>query len=525
MTKTIRAKLTWLLASVCVMMLCVAGAGLYGLQETHAGLSEVYKDRTLVIRDITTIRDLLMDEHAAPLNAIRDPGHERLEALERTLTDDHGRIDHLWRAYAGRDLHGEERELADAFDSARRRFVDDGLDATVTALRDGRLREAEAAASARLTPQFDEALNRVDAIVGYELRAGQEKHEQEQTLFAGLRTMMVVAIGTAVAGAEAGGGLLIRRIVRPLGRAVTLADAIAKGDLTQDIEPGGDDETGRLLAAMRDMTSNLRALIGRIQEMSDTVAVETAHVAEGNTSLSQRTEEQAASLEETASSMEQMAATVRQSAESTSRANEFAGQARDAAEKGGEVIAEATGAMSELNTAADKVANIVGVIDELAFQTNLLALNAAVEAARAGERGRGFAVVASEVRSLAERSASSAREIKTLIETSVREIQNGTQLVEVSGATLTDIVGRVKAVSDIVRELAAAAEEQSAGIDQVSRAVAQLDEVTQQNAAMVEESAASSRTQADLAHLLRGLVAGYRTRADGDRDESTAGAA
>ena len=519
---TIRGKLTALLAGICMMLVGIAGVGVYGEMETHSGLEEVYEERTLSVGRISKIRHLLMEEYMAARDAVNDPSRQKIDALERTLEDDHERIEALWQTYASRTLEGAERRLADAFASARAVFTEDGLEPTLAALQAGDLVEAYGLAKGPLAETFAGSLAAIEALVNFEIQAARAKHLQEQTLFANLRTGMISVIVVSVALSVVLGGLLVRSIVQPLGRAVVLADAIAEGDLSQDVESDGQDETGQLLTAMGDMSRNLRKLVGEIQDMSDTVAEETAHLAEGNTSLSQRTEEQAASLEETASSMEQMGATVRQSAESTVRANGFAADARTAAEKGGAVIDDATAAMSELNASAERVASIVGVIDDLAFQTNLLALNAAVEAARAGESGRGFAVVASEVRSLAERSASSAREIRTLIQTSVSEIQNGSALVEDSGRTLADIVDRVKKVSDIVRELAAAAEEQSSGIDQVGRAIAQLDEVTQQNAAMVEEAAASSRTQADLAERLRGLVTGYRTRQAGAGSTSAA---
>jgi methyl-accepting chemotaxis protein len=236
-------------------------------------------------------------------------------------------------------------------------------------------------------------------------------------------------------------------------------------------------------------------------------------MSQGSTNLSQRTEEQASSLEETASSMEEMTSTVKQNADNALQANQLAVAARDQAEKGGMVVAKAVKAMTGINEASKKIADIIGVIDEIAFQTNLLALNAAVEAARAGEQGRGFAVVASEVRNLASRSATAAKEIKTLIQDSVQKVDEGSSLVTQSGATLEQIVGAVKKVTDIVAEIAAASQEQSAGIEQVNKAVMQLDELTQQNAALVEEASASSQAMADQARGLNEAMQRYKVSA------------
>jgi methyl-accepting chemotaxis protein len=233
-------------------------------------------------------------------------------------------------------------------------------------------------------------------------------------------------------------------------------------------------------------------------------------ISEGNTNLSQRTEEQASSLEETASSMEQMTSTVKQNADNASRASQLAGAARDQADKGGSVVSHAVRAMTEINDASRKIVDIIGVIDEIAFQTNLLALNAAVEAARAGEQGRGFAVVASEVRSLAGRSATAAKEIKGLIQDSVKKVEEGSSLVTQSGQTLDQIVIAVKKVSDIIGEIAGASHEQSAGIDQVNKAVMQLDEMTQQNAALVEEASAASQSMAGQARSLIEVMERYQ---------------
>jgi methyl-accepting chemotaxis protein len=288
------------------------------------------------------------------------------------------------------------------------------------------------------------------------------------------------------------------------------------GDLTPRISMQG--KSGDLEALCRGVNSLLDStstLVRQVKGAAAQVHAGAEEISRGNTNLSQRTEEQATSLEETASSMEQMTSTVKQTADNAGQANQLALAARQQAEKGGAVVSSAVSAMSGINAASRKIADIIGVIDEIAFQTNLLALNAAVEAARAGEQGRGFAVVATEVRNLAGRSATAAKEIKALIQDSVAKVQEGSQLVDESGRTLEEIVGAVKKVTDIVAEIAAASREQSAGIEQVNRAVMQMDETTQQNAALVEQAAAASQAIVEQAQSLNSMIARFRVEESG----------
>jgi methyl-accepting chemotaxis protein len=303
---------------------------------------------------------------------------------------------------------------------------------------------------------------------------------------------------------------LVRVIVRPLREAVKVAHAITSGDLSIQVENKGRGEFGELLYALDIMKGTLHGIVADVAAKASSVSRTAGGLAAGNESLSQRTEQQASSLEETASSMEELTSTVRQNADSARQANQLANAAREAAEKGSDVVSRAMGAMGEINASSKKVADIIGVIDEIAFQTNLLALNAAVEAARAGEQGRGFAVVAAEVRNLAQRSATSAKEIKDLIGDSVQKVNDGAQLVDQSGKTLEEIVSSVKKVTDIVAEIAAASQEQSSGIEQVSKAVMQMDEMTQQNAALVEEASAASRSMEEQANVMSDLMGRFK---------------
>ena len=287
---------------------------------------------------------------------------------------------------------------------------------------------------------------------------------------------------------------LTRSITRPLGEAVGVAQRVAAGDLTTRIDVTSTDEAGQLLAALKQMNDSLVKVVGNVRQASDSIATGSAQIATGNQDLSQRTEQQASALEKTAASMEELGSTVRQNADNAKQANQLALGASSVAVKGGEVVSQVVETMKGINDSSKKIADIIGVIDGIAFQTNILALNAAVEAARAGEQGRGFAVVASEVRSLAQRSAEAAKEIKGLISASVERVEQGTTLVDQAGVTMTEIVTAIKRVTDIVGEISSASVEQSAGVAQVGEAVTQMDQATQQNAALVEESAAAAES-------------------------------
>ncbi|RDH84680.1 MAG: methyl-accepting chemotaxis protein [endosymbiont of Galathealinum brachiosum] len=299
---------------------------------------------------------------------------------------------------------------------------------------------------------------------------------------------------------------LMDAVVEPLKESTRVIKALSTGDLTEDMDGEYSGEFDILKQALNMTTGVLSNMVDQIMEGSETILTSSDEISRGNADLSQRTEEQASSLEETASSMEEMTSTVKQNADNAREANQLAAAARDQAEKGGEVVQKAVDAMGEINTSSKKIADIIGVIDEIAFQTNLLALNAAVEAARAGEQGKGFAVVAAEVRNLAQRSAGAAKEIKGLINDSVERVDEGSKLVDESGKTLEEIVNGVKKVSDIIAEIAAAAQEQSAGIEEVNKAITQMDEMTQQNAALVEEATAASESMNEEAKEMNDLM-------------------
>ncbi|TFW34642.1 methyl-accepting chemotaxis protein [Massilia horti] len=323
-------------------------------------------------------------------------------------------------------------------------------------------------------------------------------------------TLMLVLGAAAVALAVGIGWWLVRSITVPLQRAVTVANTVAAGDLSSHIEVDSTDETGQLLQALKNMNDSLVKIVGEVRGGTEAIGGASSEIAAGNLDLSARTEQQASALEETASSMEELTTTVKQNADNAKQANQLAATAAAVAGKGGAVVAQVVETMGSINASSKKIADIIGVIDGIAFQTNILALNAAVEAARAGEQGRGFAVVASEVRNLAQRSATAAKEIKDLITDSVGKVDAGSKLVATAGTTMDEMMDSIQRVSDIMNEISAATSEQAAGIEQVNRAVSEMDNVTQQNAALVEQAAAAAQAMQEQSEQLSRAVSVFR---------------
>jgi len=337
-----------------------------------------------------------------------------------------------------------------------------------------------------------------------------EAYEDSQRAFGMARGTMLGVLAAAIAVAVALGVWITRLITAPVAQAVQAASEIAQGNLTVELAVRSKDEMGQLTQALRDMQHNLASVVSGVRSNAEGVATASAEIAQGNHDLSARTESQASALEETAASMEQLGATVRQNADNARQANQLAMSASTVAVQGGEVVSQVVDTMRGINDSSRKIADIIGVIDGIAFQTNILALNAAVEAARAGEQGRGFAVVAGEVRSLAQRSAEAAKEIKQLITASVERVEQGSQLVDKAGTTMTEVVNSIRRVTDIMGEISAASSEQSSGVAQVGEAITQMDQATQQNAALVEEMAAAAGSLRSQATRLVDAVAVFR---------------
>ncbi|MBK4735315.1 methyl-accepting chemotaxis protein [Noviherbaspirillum pedocola] len=383
-------------------------------------------------------------------------------------------------------------------------------DRLIAIVNSGTADEARAYLNSDLRPVLASYKSSIAEMIEFQVELTRKSGQDAERGYHDTRNLLL-GIGAAIVALAAFLGFRITRsITRPLAQALEVANTVADGDLSSRIEVRTSDETGMLLAALKRMNESLVTTVTEIRRGTESIATASAEVASGTQDLSSRTEQQASSLEETASSMEELTSTVKQNADNARQANALAESASTFAAKGGTVISEVVDTMAEINESARKVVDIISVIDGIAFQTNILALNAAVEAARAGEQGRGFAVVASEVRTLAQRSANAAKEIKMLIDTSVEKVDRGSRLVGEAGTTMNDIVQSVQHVTDIMAEITAASAEQTAGIEQINTAVAQMDQVTQQNAALVEEAAAATESMQEQAGRLAQAVAVFR---------------
>ncbi|MDM0084093.1 methyl-accepting chemotaxis protein [Variovorax sp. J31P179] len=370
--------------------------------------------------------------------------------------------------------------------------------------------EAMRIARDKLVPTLDSYDASIRAILAHEQAQIDKSADAIDALYRSGRVNLLVLAAIALALGSILAWLLTRSIVQPIDEALLIADTVASGDLSQEFETDRGGDFGRLLRGMGEMEDTLTDLVGRIKTATDSIVTASGQIAVGNQDLSSRTEQQASSLEETAASMEELTSTVKQNADNARQANQLAASASEVAVKGGEVVSQVVDTMASINASSKKIVDIIGVIDGIAFQTNILALNAAVEAARAGEQGRGFAVVASEVRSLAQRSAAAAKEIKGLIDDSVGKVGAGSALVAEAGHTMEEIVGSVKRVTDIMGEITAASQEQTSGIEQINQAITQMDQVTQQNAALVEEAAAAAASLQEQAGNLSQIVGTFK---------------
>ncbi|QBK05553.1 HAMP domain-containing protein [Hylemonella gracilis] len=365
-------------------------------------------------------------------------------------------------------------------------------DAIAELKKTGKLDEANRMLDEQFTPAAKLYIGKMEALMNNQREDIDTMAKEIEATYETSRMLLVALAGVSVVFSMLFAWLLSGSITKPLAQAGEVARAVAQGDLSVRIDNSRTDEVGQLLNSLKEMQDSLARVVSQVRQGSESVATASAEIAQGNQDLSARTESQASSLEETAASMEELGSTVKQNADNARQANQLAQSASTVAVKGGEVVAQVVDTMKGINDSSRKIADIISVIDGIAFQTNILALNAAVEAARAGEQGRGFAVVAAEVRSLAGRSADAAKEIKTLINDSVERVGLGTALVDQAGATMGEVVASIKRVTDIMGEISAASVEQSAGVAQVGEAVTNMDQATQQNAALVEEMAAAA---------------------------------
>jgi methyl-accepting chemotaxis protein len=489
---TLGRKLGGGFALVCVLLLTVALLVAWQLRAAQATLHEIVEVNN---RQMALAMALLQEVDDIAVSA-RDMA---LLQTNQDLDAEMGRLKQATARYdaaekmlvTSEQASAEETQLFAQLKTSRAKSMPEIMDAAQLGM-DGATPEAALAINTKVRPLVGEWRKQVQRLIGMKTQRNESAYQTAVAGQASARWLLLVcglvAVGASVALAIA----LTRAVTQPLQEAVQVTNRIAQGDLASPVETTRSDELGQLLQSIGGMQAGLRRLVAQVRESTGGIATASAEIAHGNSDLSARTEQQASALEETAASMEELSSTVRLNADNARQANDLAMNASTVAAQGGDVVAEVVDTMKGINDSSRKIVDIIGVIDGIAFQTNILALNAAVEAARAGEQGRGFAVVASEVRSLAQRSAAAAKEIKGLIDTSVQRVERGTALVDKAGATMTEVVGAIRRVTDIMGEISAASREQSQGVAQVGEAVTQMDQATQQNAALVEESAAAA---------------------------------
>ncbi|MYN05650.1 HAMP domain-containing protein [Pseudoduganella sp. DS3] len=506
---SIKARLVAALTILATFTIVTGISGIFSLAESNRSLRAVYEERLLALGELdSAIRAILVNQVIIAEAASGDAA--RLPAILAPVEKNRAEFNRQWKAYSSAVRTPAEQTLAAEFATARAAYVRQALDPMLAAARNGDGEQVKALLSGPMHATFGPLRAKFDALVAWQAAEGKQEFEASQREYAAFRRVVIGLLVLGVLLAAGVGYWLVRSITLPLGRAVRIAEKVADGDLTQLIEVHSADETGKVLAALRDMNDSLAGIVGKVRQSSDTIATASSQIAVGNLDLSSRTEQQASSLLQTASSMEELTGTVQQNADNARQANLLAASASEVAVRGGAVVGQVVAKMGVINDSAHKIVEIIAVIDGIAFQTNILALNAAVEAARAGEQGRGFAVVATEVRNLAQRAAAAAREIKDLIDSSVGEIKEGSRLADDAGATMQEVVSSVRRVSDIIGEISCASAEQSTGISQVNQAVGEMDSATQQNSALVEQAAAAAGALQDQASSLAHAVGVFR---------------
>ena len=516
---SIGTRLTLGFGTVLALLLALTGLSQYEL--THiGGINRAITEQTWAKANAINIIDVTTRANArANLELIVNTDPRTAETLFARIDTNRKTIDQALETLRPLFRTEDERQKLRLLEDVRGRYVK-SFQGVGVLLKRGERDAARQRLLEETLPLLDGLQDRVIEISRIQSAEMVDAGADSQRVIDNAGMLNLILSGMAVLLGGLFAWRVSKSITAPLAQAVSVAETVARGDLGQPIHAVTRDETGRLLRALHDMQDKLAGAVRTIRAGSETISSAAGQIAAGNTDLSSRTEEQAASLEETAASMEELASTVKQNADNARQANQLAASASEVAQRGGAVVSAVVSTMGDISASSRKISEIVSVIDGIAFQTNILALNAAVEAARAGEQGKGFAVVAGEVRSLAQRSAQAAREVKTLIEASVSKVAEGAGQAENAGTTMQEVVASVKRVTDIMGEIAAASQEQASGIEQVNRAVSQMDEVTQQNAALVEEAAAAAGSMQDQAHALVRAVGVFRLREDAARREA-----
>ncbi|MBN3765651.1 methyl-accepting chemotaxis protein [Burkholderia sp. Ac-20365] len=503
----------WAVMAVLGLLIILVGAlGQLGMKRSNDALDYAYSNQ--LAASIATGRANLELEIARVVldRALMHPDAPDVQDAVAKALGHLSESDRAWRTYRAMQLAPDEQILANRVDEARSALAQRGIVPLANALKQGDHEAADRIVTKTMSPLSTVLSTTTDALDHWKNEHGKQSFDAAEQFNARLRVagMALIAFGLIVCVSCAYG--LRRSIAMPLAGLLAALQRIAKGDLTVSLKARTRDEMGQLVEGLEQMQDGLEQMVQQVTRSSASIAAATQQIAAGNNDLSQRTEEQAASLQETAASMEELTSTVRQNADNARTAQTLTESAQNVTARGSQVVDDVVNTMAEIDRSSQRIAEITGVIEGIAFQTNILALNAAVEAARAGDHGRGFAVVASEVRSLAQRAGTAAKEIKTLIDDSVKRVESGSQLVNVAGETMQEISDSIARVTTIMREIANASDEQRDGIEQVGLAVSQMDQVSQQNAALVEEAAAAAASLEDQAGMLRAAVSVFRLK-------------
>ncbi len=507
---TIRTRLVATMTVLGFIILTIGLMGIWGIRSVNTTLEDTYTNQLASSIALAQNKNYISRARFAQDRAIFHPDAPDVPALVQRADGFITKSDEYWQSYLKLPQNAEEKALSDELDAARKGMIDNGLREMAKALLASDAARIDTLAMKDMTKLFNVFSDASDKLENYQFKSAETKYHESQQLFNRIMTLSIGAIVAGIALIVIASFTLLRAIMQPLNAALGQFEAMAAGDLSQRVDTSRHDEMGKLMQGLDNMQQQLSATVRTVREGSSSIAVASAEIADGNMDLSRRTEQQAASLEETASSLEELTATVRQNADNARQANAMVTSASSVAQQGGQIVAQVVDTMGAITESSKKIVDIIAVIDGIAFQTNILALNAAVEAARAGEQGRGFAVVASEVRNLAQRSSAAAKEIKELIDNSVANVDAGSSLVGRAGTTMDDIVSSVARVADIMSEIMAASAEQSSGIDLINDAVTQMDQVTQQNAALVEEAAAAAGSLQEQAGTLEQTVSIFR---------------
>jgi methyl-accepting chemotaxis protein-1 (serine sensor receptor) len=510
---TIRASLTLVILLFALLLIVGGAIGYLGINSSNESLRVIDRGDVFAIDALNETSSELLRARIAFTRFDSLYGSGDLDNATKALKRGEELIalsDKAWQDYVGLPKSDQEAALAQTLTAKRSVLMDQGVKIEIAAMHANDMTAFRDMAETKISPMFIDFDKSLSAVVAYRRQHAEALYTQAQDRFSLISALILFGVGGAVVFALLIRVLLMRKIVTPLDLAIGHFDRIAAGDLSAEITVRDNTETGRLFAALKNMQGSLVRTVTSVRNGAESIDVGAREIAAGNIDLSARTEQQAAALEQTASSMEELTSTVKQNTDNARQANQLAATASLTAERGGAVVSQVVDKMHNITESSRKISDIISVIDGIAFQTNILALNAAVEAARAGEQGRGFAVVASEVRSLAQRSASAAKEIKGLIEASVEHVESGSALVENAGQTMNEVVVAVKRVTDIMGEISSASEEQSTGIEEVNRAVSEMDSVTQHNAALVEQAAAAAGSLEEQARRLSEAVAVFR---------------